>query len=34
MVGPSGCFVVDAKLRLADVDAMSRDLPRQLRPVR
>ncbi len=34
MVGPGGCFVVDAKLRLADVDAMSRDLPRQLRPVR
>jgi len=34
MVGPDGCHVVDAKLRLALADVASRDLPRQLRPVR
>lgn len=34
LVGPSGCAVVDAKLRLAEVDDAASDLPRQLRRVR
>jgi hypothetical protein len=31
MVAPQGCFVVDAKLRLAPADVGHLDLPRQLR---